>query len=108
MTTLKIPRWRTQPQQVWVNCQLIRDLGRDEEFVVHFIANGEHYISFVPKRFVNATARLLQGLIVADVEGGLLVDIPVETLTSGPRILVSEGERDSVLKFTGWDLTNGT
>ena len=102
MTTPRVPQWRIQPEQVWVRCLNIKDLGRDEEFVVQFAANGKEYVSFVPKRFVNEADRLLQALIIADVDGGLLVDIPVETLTSGPRILVAEGERDSVLTFSGW------
>ena len=108
MTTPRVPQWRIHPEQVWLNCQDVRDLGRDGEFVVHFAANGEEYVSFVPKRFLNVADCLLQALIIADVDGGLLVDIPVETLTSGPRILVAEGEKDSVLTFSGWDSANGS
>ena len=108
MTTPRIPQWRIQPQQVWVNCRDVKDLGREEEFVVQFAANGEEYVSFVPKHFVNEASRLLQALIIADVDGGFLVDIPVETLTSGPRILVAEGEKDSVLTFSGWNSSNGS
>ena len=108
MTTPKIPQWRVKPQEVWVNCQDVKELNQEEEFIVHFEANGEEYVSFVPKRFVDLGERRLQALVIADVDGGLLVDIPVETLTSGPRILVREGEKDSVLTFSGWNVANGT
>lgn len=108
MTTPKTPQWRIEPEQVWLKCQGIRDLGRKEEFVVQFAANGEEYISFVPKRFVREDGYLLQALVIADVDGGLLVDIPAETLTSGPRILVPDAEKESVLTFSNWESLNGS
>ena len=108
MTTPRIPQWRLPPQQVWLKCQDVRAFGSGEELLVQFAANGEDHVSFVPKQFVNFSQFLLQALVIADVEGGLLVDIPVETLTSGPRILVTEAEKDSVLSFSGWDSVNGS
>ncbi len=108
MTTPEIPKWRAEPQQVWVNCEKIKESDLPEELIVQFRSNGEHFTSFVPKRFVNHADRRLQAIIVADVEEGLLVDIPAETLTSGPRILVTESEKEQVLTFEHWVYKNGT
>ena len=105
MATQKIPKWRAEPQEVWVNCERIKELDQGGESIVHFVVNGEKYVSFVPVEFVNLADFRLQALVIADVEGDLLVDIPVETLTSGPRILVKAGEKDSVLTFSEWDVT---
>ena len=108
MTTPQIPKWRMEPQQVWVNCQNIKESDLPEELIVQFKSNGEHFTSFVPKRFVNSAERRLQAIIIADVEEGLLVDIPAETLTSGPRILVTDSEKEQVLTFQHWVHKNGT
>ena len=99
MSIPKVPQWRDEPEPVWINCGDVRSL-RDEEFLVSFNANGKDFISFVPSRFIDPDKRLLQAVIIADVDEGLLVDIPVETLTSGPRILVLDSEKDSVLTFS--------
>ena len=103
----KTPQWRTEPEQVWINCQAIKEFGQHEEFIVQFETNGESYVSFVPKRFVDLSSSGMQAVIIADVDGGVLVDIPAETLTSGPRILVLDTEKDSVLRSAGWISHNG-
>ena len=90
-----------------MKCEDVRELNEGEA-VVSFTANAEQYVSFVPKRFLDMTRRRLQALVIADVEGGLLVDIPVETLTSGPRLFVPESEQEAVLVFSGWDTKNGS
>ena len=107
MTTPRIPQWRMDPQQVWLKCEDMTELNEGEA-VVHFMANEEQYVSFVPKRFLDRSGYRLQALVIADVEGGLLVDIPVETLTSGPRIFVPAQEKESVLDFAGWGARNGS
>ena len=95
----KVPEWRDEPQQVWITCHEIRDLPQMEECVVLFRVNGEEFTSFVPKRFVDAQSKAMQGAIVAEFDGDLLIDIPAETLTSGPRILVPESQIKSVLIY---------
>ena len=64
---------------------------------MQFETNGQEYISFVPARFVNEDNRGLGACIIADVSGGVLVDIPADTLSSGPRVMVRDSERDAVL-----------
>ena len=108
MTTPQIPKWRAEPEQVWVNCENIKESDLPEELIVQFWSNGEHFTSFVPKRFVNYADRRVQAIIIADVEEGLLVDIPAETLTSGPRILVKDSEKEQVLTFEQWVHKVGT
>ena len=70
--------------------------GRDE-FIVQFKTNRGHHTSFVPKQYVDADNRRMQAFIVADVDEGVLVLIPAETLTSGPRLVVEESERNELL-----------
>ena len=107
MITPRIPEWRIDPEQVWLKCKDVREFSGDE-VMVHFTANEEQYVSFVPKRFLDRSGYMLQALVIADVEGGLLVDIPVETLTSGPRIFVPAREKEAVLDFAEWGARNGS
>ena len=107
MITPRIPEWRIDPEQVWLRCKDMTDLN-EGEVVVHFMTNKEQYVSFVPKRFLDRSKLMLQALVIADVEGGLLVDIPTETLTSGPRIFVPKWEQEAVLVFSRWDTRNGS
>ena len=95
---IEIPRWRFEPELVWLRCQSIREYsGNSIEFVVRFECNGEQFLSFVPKRFINLANNGMGACIVADVDGGVLVGIPAETLTSGRRIMVRDAERNAAL-----------
>ncbi len=94
---LNIPQWRTEQHPVWIACQDMRELPGLDEYVVEFRANGQTYIAFVPTRFINTSINGLAGQIIADVDEGLLIDIPTETLTSGARIIVANDEIDQVL-----------
>ena len=96
----QIPVWREQPEPVWVHCQGIVDVKPLKDFgelIVRFKVNGEEYTAIVLERFVNRDNSGLQGLIVAEYNGDLLVDLPTDTFTSGPRILVPAEEKDKVL-----------
>lgn len=95
---IEIPRWRFEPELVWLRCQIIKKHPHtDKEFIVQFKTNGEQFVSFVPSRFVNLEKSGIGACIIADVSGGVLVEIPAETLTSGARMVVWDGERDAVL-----------
>ncbi len=98
----QIPVWREQPEPVWINCHRIDFLSTkspDElnELLVRFKVNGEEYVAIVLERFVNRSKRGLQGVVVAEYNGDLLVDLPTDTFTSGSRILVPAAEKDRVL-----------
>ena len=95
---IQIPEWRTEPQQVWITCRQFRKLGSFDEYLVQFDANGATYTAFVPARFCDHQNKALRGSIIADYNDDFLVDLPTETLTSGPRILVRGSERESVLQ----------
>ena len=94
---IEIPRWRPEPELVWIFCKTIKPLPDHKEFVVQFYLDGEQYTSFVPARFVNEDNNGLGACIIADVPGGVLVDIPADTFISGPRVMVKDSERDAVL-----------
>lgn len=100
MPRVQIPDWRFEPEPVWVSCQSIREadwLKPLDEVLVRFNSDGEQFVAFVPERYIDHSRSSIWGAIIADVEGGVLVDIPVETLTSGNRIMVRDSERESVL-----------
>ena len=96
--------WKPAPINVWIQCKQIRDKVDQpyyeafKEYIVHFSTNGLYYTAFVPEEFVDASQCLLAAKIVAEYGQDLLVDIPVETLTSGTRLRVSSWEKDNILK----------
>jgi hypothetical protein len=75
--------------------------GHPGELIVQFAVNGEWFTSFVPEEFVDKANKRLMGLIVADFDDSWLVDIPAETLTSGPRIQVPDPEKGSAVVMGG-------
>ena len=87
---IEIPRWRAEPELVWIPCKTVRQLPDLKEFVVQFDLDGQEYTSFVPARFVNEGNSGLGACIIADVNEGVLVDIPADTFTSGRRLLVRD------------------
>ena len=93
---ISVPVWRQEQEPVWIACQDIAESPETDELIVQFEANGENFVSFVPKRFVDLERKGLWGIIIADCPGGVLVEIPAETLTSGARILVQDSEKQSV------------
>ena len=94
---LKASVWRADPEPVLLNCLEVREVPGRNEFVVQFQTKKGHYTSFVPKQYVDADNRQMQAYIVADVDEGVLVLIPAETLTSGPRLVVEKSERNELL-----------
>ncbi len=107
---VKIPEWRQDPEPVLVNCLKVHEWPQFGEYIVQFENHEGHFTSFVPKQHVIPDGKFLHAFIIADVENGVLVDIPAETLTSGPRIQVTNAEKDTVLTFRNWvkELENGT
>lgn len=99
--------WRTEPEPVFLHCSKVLQMPGRDEFVVQFKTKNGHYTSFVPKQHVDADNLRLQACIVADVDEGVIVLIPAETLTSGPRLLVEEDERNDVLTVGNWVTSNG-
>ena len=108
MAVVQIPRWRVEPEPVLVNCQNVKTLPQSSECIVQFQTKGGHFTSFVPSRHVNPADKQLHAFIIADVDQGVLVDIPAETLTSSSRILVLDSEKDSLLSFHDWVAANGS
>ena len=88
---------RTIPQPVFLKCSKISEIPSEDEFVVQFQTQNGHYTSFVPKQDVDLPNRRMKALIVAEVEDGVIVLMPAETLTSGPRLRVQNCEIDELL-----------
>ena len=93
--------WKQQPVHVWISCSKVSTgvewLRELNELLVQFEIDGERYTAFVPEQFVDVDKQQMEAQIVADCDDDLLVDIPVETLTSGLRFLVPAAERANVL-----------
>lgn len=87
---IEIPRWRAEVKPVWIYCKTIRPLPDGKETIVQFDLEGKEYTSFVQNRFVNHDNSGLGACIIADVSDGVLVDIPSDTFTTGPRLLVKD------------------
>ena len=92
-----VPQWRLQPEPVRIKCQLITKGPSPNELIVQFRVNGDEFTAFVPEQFVDQVKSTLTGLIIADFGDSWLIDIPSETLTSGPRIRVPQTEKQSVV-----------
>ena len=94
-------KWRTEPLNIWLQCSRInsdiQQFRALNELVVHFEINGSKYTAFVPEEFVDIEKQLISAMIVADCGNDYLVDLPVETLTSGTRFLVPESEKDNLV-----------
>ncbi len=105
---VKIPDYRAEPQPVLVNCLEVYRLPDDEEYIVQFQTLNGNFTSFVPKQHVIPEGKFLHAFIIGDVAEGFLVDIPAETLTSSPRLLVRHSESDTVLTFKDWTDQNGS
>ena len=107
---IKIPEWRQDPEPVLINCLKVHPWPQFGEYIVQFETQRGHFTSFVPMQHVNPEGKFLHAFIIADVEDGLLVALPAETVTSGPRIQVSNAEKDSVLTFRDWvkELADGS
>lgn len=93
--------WRAEPSQVWLQCSRmnsdIQQIRALNEIVVHFEINGSKYTAFVPEEFVDVEKRLISALIVADYGNDYLLDLPVETLTSGVRFRIPEAEKGNLV-----------
>ncbi len=96
----QVPTWRGQPVPVWIQCQSVTRGGillLPYEVAVHFEVDGEQFTSFVNEKFVDEGNKRLAGAIIADFNDSWLVDIPAETLTSGPRLLVPKADQGSAV-----------
>ena len=104
---LEMPDWRMDPEPVLVNCLKVHEMPNRREYIVQFESQRGNFTAFVPKHNVDAGRMGLHALIIADIrDKGYLLDLPVETLTSGPRLLVFENEKDEVLTFHDWMASN--
>ena len=96
---INIPSWRQTPEQVFLKCLAVAKAPNEREYVVQFETSLGKFTAFVPNQYVNVEGKYISAAIIADVEDGILVDIPVETLTSGPRFLIKDSEKEELLNF---------
>ena len=94
---MQVPQWWEEPEPVELRCEKVLPGQHSNECIVQFKVNGDHFTAFVPIEFVNEKELTLAARIIADFGDSWLIDIPSETLTSGPRIRVGEKEKESVV-----------
>ena len=100
MPRIEIPDYRSEPEPVWVRCAQIREpekLKPLKEVLVQLIIHGEKYVGFAPEWSINRNDNSIQGAIYADVNGGVLINVPTDTFTGGSRFFVRDSERESLL-----------
>ncbi len=95
----KLPELKDEPESVWIALQEVAESDRPDEYLVQFKVHGEQFVSFVPRKYVNFEKKQMFGVVFAEYEGSLLVEIPAETLTSGPRMQVPPDEIESLLTY---------
>jgi hypothetical protein len=95
----QVPIWRGQSVPVWIQCQSVarHKFLLPYEVAVHFEVDGKQFTSFVNEKFVDQDNKRLAGAIIGDFNDNWLVDIPAETLISGPRLLVPKVDQGSVV-----------
>lgn len=98
MAAPRIPDWKVPPEPVQIKCTVIRDSGHPGELIVQFESKREKYTAFVPDFVVDRERQTIYAYIVAEVDpDAWLVDLPAETLTTGPRIRVDKDEEGKLL-----------
>ncbi len=98
MSVPRIPQWKVPPEPVQIKCTVIKDSGHPGELIVQFESKREKYTSFVPDFVVDRERQTIHAHIVAEVgPDAWLVDLPAETLTTGPRIRVDKDEEGKLL-----------
>ena len=96
--------WKKPPENVWLKCMEVSAKEHQpfyrifQEYVVQFCTNGLLYTAFVPEEFMDVENGRLAAQVVAEYGDDLLVDIPVETLTTGTRVRVGIWEKDHILQ----------
>ena len=93
--------WREEEDQqfVQIRCSDFKRLKGLDEYLVRFDINEEKHLVFVAAQFFDKDSKALQGCVIADCGDSLFVDLPVEPLTFGSRILVPRAEQESVFVY---------
>ena len=95
----KMPDFKLDPESVWIALQEVRESPRPQEYLVQFKVHGEQFVAFIPRKYVDFEKKRMFGVVYAEFEGDLLVEMPAETLTSGPRMRVPKNEVESLLTY---------
>lgn len=100
MGNVKAPEWIAPPREIRIRCEKITKIGNSEELMIYIKINGEDFTAFIPPTMdfiINTVEKTIKAFLVAKFDEDLLVDLPVETLTSGPRIRIPKAHIDEVV-----------
>ena len=90
---IEIPEWLTPPRPGALKCTYVGDDESSIEFPVQFKVNGNIYTSFVPAEAVDFDKGQIFIRIIGSLnDGSYLIDLPSDTLTSGPRLKVHKDD----------------
>lgn len=99
MGKVQIPIW-LEPKEIQIRYEKVTHLKDTKEVMVHIRVNGEEYAVFIPHGIgfvLDSENKTIKAWLVAKFEDDLLVDLPVETLTSGQRIRIPKDHIDEVV-----------
>lgn len=98
MPEVRQPHW-LDPREVHIRTVEIRVGPGPGEYTVKIRINGDELISFVPSGSVNEQQQILRAVRIGELESDWLIDLPAETLTSGPRIRVPKDQEETLFTF---------
>mgnify|MGYP001091052303 CR=1 FL=1 len=98
MVSQKIPIWQLEPIPAKIQCTLVTKGLHKDEYSVQFIGDGESFTAFVPSAYVDVANKRIMVSVVAEFDDNYLIDLPVDTLTSGPRIRLPKTSKVLILQ----------
>ena len=88
--------WNNKPEPIWISFEKVADemqafkiLG---ETIIQLVIGNRRLTAFVPDRFLDRENNRLAAYTLASQGQNILIELPVETLDSGPRLLVPSSQ----------------
>ena len=92
----KIPEWREEPEPVIIRCHFM-PAEHEGKVIAIFSVKDRNYALSIEKRLADTNAKGFRAMIIADVEGAYLVDLPSQTMSQGSRMLISKQDMSKLL-----------
>ena len=93
MPKLEKHEWISPPLQGSLKCYYVGRGDVEWQRAVQFEIDERKYLSLVPKEAVDEEQKTMMISIVGSLEdGAYLIDLPAETLTSGPRLRIRKDD----------------
>lgn len=100
MGKVQVPNWIESPKQISIRCEKITKIEGTQELLIHIKINGDDFTIFLPEEnspVIDISNQTIKANLVATFNEDYLVDLPVDTLTSGPRIRIPKAQIPEVV-----------